>query len=149
MGRFDTRHICHAFEPYSVDVEKGALRLFAKAIGETNPINTDETAARAAGYRSIVAPLTYVSCLQGLAPRYFPVAGLLGFDESEALHGEQAFEYRAPICAGDRLTLQERIVDIFDKKEGALNFVVSSTEVRDQGGAVLAVSRETLMVRSA
>ncbi|MBI1386104.1 MAG: MaoC family dehydratase [Rhizobiales bacterium] len=144
---FDPRHVGHSFEPFDVEVERGALRLFAKAIGESDPIYCDEAAAKAAGFRSVVAPPTYVSALLGLSPTYFPAARLLGFDEGQALHAEQAFEYFAPICAGDCLTLRGKIVDIFEKKGGALNFVVTETEVYDRAGQLVARASETLVIR--
>src|SRR5207249_4088356 len=46
------------------DVEKGAIRRFAEALGETNPIYFEEAAARAAGYRSVVAPPTFPTTLR-------------------------------------------------------------------------------------
>ena len=45
---------------YSVEVEKGRLRLFAKAIGQTDRVHFDEPAARAAGYRSLPLPPTFL-----------------------------------------------------------------------------------------
>ena len=145
---FDKHHIGHRFEPYTVEVEKGFLRLFAEAIGEEDPVYSDEAAAKAAGYRSIPAPPTYISCLQGLAKTSWPAADLLGFEKAHALHGEQSFEYFAPICAGDRLTLREQVVELLEKKGGTLNFVVTETEVRNEAGSLLALSRETIVVRS-
>jgi len=144
---FDKKHIGHAFEPYDVEVEKGAVRLFAKAIGETNPVNTDEEAARAAGHRSVVAPLTFIASLVALSPYYFPIAALLGFSEENVLHVGQEYEYFGEICVGDCLTLQETIVDIFTKKNGTLNFVISETMLRNPEGELVALSRETIMVR--
>ena len=47
----DKNLIGHKIGAYSVDVEKGRLRFFAKAIGETDAIYTDEAAAQAAGHR--------------------------------------------------------------------------------------------------
>lgn len=38
------------------------MRFFAGAIGATETIHLNEVAARAAGYRSLVAPPTYVMC---------------------------------------------------------------------------------------
>ena len=148
-GLFDKRHIDHRFEPFSVEIEKGAIRAFAKAIGETDPIYFDEAAAKAAGYASLLAPPTFIASLQAQSPDYFPVAGLLGFDETAALHGSQAYDYVLPICAGETVTLQDRIADIYEKKNGALNFVVTETEVRNASGDVMALARETLVVRVA
>ena len=54
----DKSKIGHEFTPFTVDVEKGRLKFFAQAIGETNPIYTDETAAQAAGYKALPAPPT-------------------------------------------------------------------------------------------
>ncbi|MGH9725342.1 MAG: FAS1-like dehydratase domain-containing protein, partial [Candidatus Acidiferrales bacterium] len=36
----DRKHIGKTRPPHTVDVEKGRLNFFAKAIGETNPIYT-------------------------------------------------------------------------------------------------------------
>ncbi|MCC6009028.1 MAG: MaoC family dehydratase N-terminal domain-containing protein, partial [Rhodobacteraceae bacterium] len=40
----------HVFEPHEAQIERGRLRLFAAATGETNPVHTDEVAAPAAGF---------------------------------------------------------------------------------------------------
>lgn len=146
---FDKAHIGHRFAPFDVEVEKGAIRAFARAIGETDPVHFDEAAARAAGYPSLLAPPTFLSSLQAQSPVYFPVAALIGFDESAALHASQAFDYLKPICAGDILTLRDRVADIYDKKNGALNFVVTDTEVQNAAGELVARSRETLVIRTA
>ena len=146
---FDRKHVGHRFDPYQVEVERGAIRSFAVAIGETNPINTDEAAARMAGYRSTVAPLTFLASVVAQCPNSFPVAGLLGFSEEHVLHSGQSYEYFDDICAGDLLVLEEKVADIYDKKDGALNFVITETEVRNQDRALVAVTRETLVVRGA
>jgi len=52
----DTSKIGHEFPSFTAEVEKGRLKFFAKAIGETNPIYTDEAAALEAGYRALPAP---------------------------------------------------------------------------------------------
>ena len=54
----DRKHIGVVSEPRTIDVEKGQLRFFAKATGETNPIYFDEAAAQAAGHPAIPAPPT-------------------------------------------------------------------------------------------
>ena len=50
-------------EPVVHDVEKGAIRRFAEALGDPNPIYVDEEAARAAGYPALVAPPTFAAAL--------------------------------------------------------------------------------------
>ena len=46
----DRRYIGHALPPFQVDVEKGRLRFFAKATGQTDPVYLDDAAARDAGH---------------------------------------------------------------------------------------------------
>ena len=45
----DHRHIGYASPPFTTPVERGRLKFFAKAIGETDPVYVDEAAAQAAG----------------------------------------------------------------------------------------------------
>jgi hypothetical protein len=132
-------------------VDAAALRCFAQAIGETDPIFFEVSAARAAGYRDLPIPPTYAFCLKhlgGSAPdgalRALGVEGGSG----KLLHAEQAFEYLEPICAGDQLCFTERVADVYDKKGGALTFVVLETHVSDAAGRVLALIRHTEVIRN-
>jgi acyl dehydratase len=144
----DKNLIGHEFPPYATDVEKGRLMFFAKAIGETNPIYTDETAARDAGYRALPAPPTMPFVLDMEGPELLPVVGVLGLDIARVLHGSQEFEYHESVCAGDRITVSSRIADIFDKKGGALEFVVTESSYTNQNGDLVAQARNTLVYRN-
>src|SRR3546814_12445173 len=61
---------CKGFtsDPRKIDVEKGQLKFFAHATGETNPVYFDEKAARAAGHPALPAPPTFVFSLALGAP---------------------------------------------------------------------------------
>jgi acyl dehydratase len=50
--------------------------------------------------------------------------------------------------AGDRLDFEQRIADIYDKKNGALEFVVRETRVTNQHGALVAELRGVTVVRN-
>jgi acyl dehydratase len=134
--------------PRSVEVEKGQLRAFAGATGETNPIYFDETAARAAGHPSLPAPPTFLFCLGLLAPETESAMARLGIDMGKVLHGEQSFTYGEPIHAGDTITLKTRISDIYDKRGGALDFIVQDTEASNQNGKSVGVTRTVIVVRN-
>ena len=144
----DRSKIGHEFPSFSADVEKGRLKFFAKAIGETNPIYTDEAAAREAGYRALPAPPTFTSVLDQESPEFLPVLRLLDIDIAKILHGSQVFEYFEPICAGDRIQVAARIVDIFDKKGGALEFVVMEQSYTNQDDVLTTRATSTLVVRN-
>ena len=145
----DRSIIGREFPAGSVTVELDAVRRFAGAIGETNRIFFEEAAARAGGYRSVPIPPTYVFCLKHAVSSPDEVLRSLGVEgeSGKLLHAEQSFEYVAPICAGDRLNFRERVADVYEKKNGALVFVVLETAVSDDNGRRVAVIRHTEVVR--
>ena len=143
----DATDIGRTLPLHSAEVEAGRLRLFAKATGETRPEYVDEAAARAAGHPSLPAPPTFAICLDLEMPDPFAWFHELGIDLACVLHATQSFRYFAPIHAGDRLTFASRIDDVFQKKSGALTFVVKATDVTDQKGTHVAELRSTVVVR--
>ena len=132
---------------FTVDVEKGRLRFFAKATGQTDPVYTDEAAARAAGYPALPVPPTFLFCLEMESPDPAAIRNLLGMDYRKLLHGEQGFSYHGMAYAGDKLTFEQRIEDIYDKKGGALEFVVRLTRVTNQNGQHIADLRAVTVLR--
>lgn len=137
----------HRTKPFDVEVEKGRLRLFAKAIGETDPVYTDEAAARAAGFRSLPVPPTFLFCLEMERPDPYDWFDELGIPLGRVLHGEQAFRYHAVPCAGDVLTFAAEVTDVYDKKNGALEFLVQRNRVSNQHGEQVAEFDRTVVIR--
>ena len=136
-------------EVREITVEAGMLRLFCQAIGEANPIYRDEEAALKAGYRAIPTPPTYASVLSNLAPpKSDLVIGVLKADLGRMLHGEQGFTQHKPIFVGDRIRLRQRIADIYDKKGGALEFVVLETSVTNQNDELCATMHTIAVLRN-
>lgn len=139
----------HEFPPFTVTVEAGRLRFFAKAIGETDPVYLDEQAAKAAGYRGLPVPPTFLFSLGHEAPDPFGWFAAVGLDLEKVLHGEQSFTYHQVPVAGDVLTFRARLTDLYDKKNGALEFVVKETRVTDAAGAPVAELVSTIVQRNA
>jgi len=148
LMELDRKLIGHTFKPFTATVEAGKIKLFCKAIGEEDPIYTDAAAAKAAGYRGITAPLTFLRALQADDPNKGGLLKLLDVDIGLILHGEQHFEYLAPVVVGDTVTCQEKVVDIYDKKGGALWFVVQEMEMKDQTGKLVARGKGVTVVRN-
>jgi acyl dehydratase len=144
----DRRHIGHTLPPFEVDVEKGRLRFFAKATGQADPVYSDEAAALGAGHPSLPVPPTFFFCLEMESPNPAAIRELLGMDYGRILHGEQGFNFHAMAYAGDRLRFEQRIDDIYDKKNGALEFVVRKTRVSNQHGALVAEMRCVTVYRN-
>jgi acyl dehydratase len=132
-------------EPVVHDVEKGAVRRFAEALGDPNPIYQDEVAARAAGFSGLVAPPTFPVALT--ANERFRHSLDLG--TRSILHGEQQFEYARPLVAGERITVVSRVADVQEKAgaSGPMDVLVIEDEGRDDKGELVFRSRATLILR--
>ena len=143
----DPKYIGYTSPPCALDVEKGRLRLFALATGQRDPIYSDETAARAAGHPSLPVPPTFLFCLEMERPNPYGWFDDVGIPLPKVLHGEQAFTYHRLAYAGDVLTFDSRITDIYAKKAGMLEFVVQLNRITNQRGELVAEFDRTLVVR--
>lgn len=145
----DKKFIGYEVSPTLWDVEKGRIRFFAEVIGTTDAIHLDATVAKAAGYRNVVAPPTFIFGAENDSGVLMKLLDTLKIDLRKVLHGEQRFDYHAPVCAGDTLRFQTRVADIYDKKGGALEFVVNDTKVTNQLGEHVADLHSVIVVRHA
>jgi hypothetical protein len=145
----DRAHIGRVWPPFVTEVEKGRLRLLAKAIGETRPVHTDEVAAHAAGHRSILGPPTLPYCLLADSPVAQGYVADVGIPMARMLHGEVRLEYFADICAGDRVRVTRRLVGIEEKRGGTLELVRFECELHDDAdGRLLARVHQVMVVRN-
>lgn len=141
------RALALAIPSMTFDVERGRLRLFAKATGSTDPVYTDVEAARAAGYPDLPVPPSFLgNSVELELPDPMGWLAALGADTSRTAHAEQAFTYHAMAFAGDSLVLHRRITDVYLKKGGALEFVVKQTDVM-RGDACIAEVQFVIAVR--
>lgn len=121
------------------------VRAYCQAVGETNPLFTDERAARAAGNRGVVAPPTMCNIfIRGLNRPDVKLKGA-----GMRMHGGQTVEALTPICAGDRLSAVSRLKDVYAKtgRTGTMAFIVWETEFTNQLGQRVAFGRESFMAR--
>ena len=144
----DKKHIGMKLPVYKATAEAGQLRFFAKSIGETNPIYIDESAARDAGHAGLPLPPTFLFSLEFQIPSN-AWRDELGIVTSRILHGEETFKYHRMAYAGDTLQFETRIADIYDKKNGALSFVVRESCVTNQRGEHIADLRSVLVHKNA
>ena len=137
-----------SFPPYEFRVERGKIKEFADAIGDDDSVYRDAGYAKTAA-GGIVAPPTFLRTFL-YEPRT-SVEALKVRDWSYIVHGEQEFEYFAPILAGDVLTAQERIVSVTEKESrraGKLHVAVIETVFYNQRGEKVQVARRTLVETS-
>jgi len=134
--------------PISMDLERGRLAAFARATGATDPVYSDLDAARAAGHRDIPVPPTFLFAIELEQADPFAWAREIGIDFRYVLHGEQRFDYHRLAHAGERLTATATITDVYQKRAGALEFVVKKTAVIDEGGGPVADLTSVIVVRN-
>jgi len=128
-------------EPVVHEVERGMIRRFADAIGDPNPIYSDEATARAAGFPELVAPPTFASALS--TNERFRASLDLG--TRSFLLSDQQFEFGRPIVAGDRISVTTRVADV--QERAGTDILVLEDEGRDPQGQLLFHSRTTLVLR--
>jgi len=131
--------------PITMHIERGKIREFARAIKDDNPIYSDEEVAkdRTGG---IMPPPTFTMTLGFWDSG--PHKPLLTYDVRRLLHGEQEFEYRAPIYAGDVLTATTRVADVYEKqgsRGGSMTFGITETTFVNQRGEKVLISRSTVI----
>ena len=131
---------------FDVLVERGRLRAFAAAIGESDPAYVDLDAARAAGHRDLPVPPTFLFSLELEGEDPFGYLELIGADLRGVLHGEQSFDYRGLVHAGDTITVRPRISEAYAKNE-RMDFVVKRTEYLRED-EVVAESESLIVIRS-
>ncbi|MFZ5826483.1 MAG: FAS1-like dehydratase domain-containing protein [Bacillota bacterium] len=114
------------------EVEKGAIRKFADAIGDPNPVFQ----------RGEVAPPTFPTTFRVKIP------GLEAVDPARFIHANEAYTYERPLRAGDLVDCRRKIVDLFfkDGRLGRMTFVVATLEGRDPAGALLFTGKTTVII---
>jgi acyl dehydratase len=131
-----------AFE-YEVGREK--IREYANAVGESNPVHHDPEAARAAGFRNVVAPPMFcvVYSKDAMAPAVLDPE--LGINLMMMVHGSQEFEWGEPVVAGDVITTEAKVKDVYDKN--GMKFYVFESESKNQEGETTVKGTWTNIVR--
>jgi hypothetical protein len=143
----DRDRIGFATPPTKVVIDRWQVKLFCQAIGESDPVYGDEAAAREAGHAACPVPPTFLKALETGPCGSAAFLNRLDIPVRSVLHAEQAFEYIAPVYVGDEIELTRTFSDTYDKKGGALSFVVLDSRFC-RSAALLATSRQVIVVRN-
>jgi len=138
--------------PWTAEVDKTMIRLFARSVGHTDPVYYDEAAAKAAGYRSLPCPPGYLGTpIFKPSPdgEQGPVRRGRGPQPSRplnrVLNGGTEIEYFDDICAGDVLSVSTHLANLEETKGsiGEMLITTQKTVYKNQDGKVVAVSTGT------
>ena len=134
--------------PWTHEVTTTSVRAFARGVGYTDLVYFDEAAAKAAGYRSLPAPPTYLG-----TPIFIPGESSDTFSGPKdsgpsidhglpnLLDGGTETEYYGDICAGDTLTVTSQIADLATRQgrsTGMMLITTQETRVVNQDGELVA-----------
>ncbi len=150
-------------------VEAGHILMFARAVGDANPIYQDEGYAGNSEVGGIIAPPTFAQASAQFDPDYFlrPKPGEpwfgsgknptgraggagKGSDGGGMLHAEQHFTYHRHLRPGDVLQVEVKPGKTWEKdskRAGKLTFSETISEYRDQHGE-LVISARSVGVRT-
>lgn len=142
-------------------VEAGHIMMFARAVGDDNPVYRDEDAAKASEVGGIIAPPTFVQASAQFDPDYrlrpkpgepwfgsgkdatgTPDTG--GGTAARGLHAEQHYEYHRHLRPGDVLSATVKPGESWEKqgrRGGLLKFSETVIEYRDQNGDLVVTAR--------
>ncbi|MBI2934501.1 MAG: MaoC family dehydratase N-terminal domain-containing protein [Chloroflexi bacterium] len=131
-------------EPLVYEVEKGAVKKFAQAIGDPNPLWQDEEYAGKSVYGGIIAPPTFAISLRH-DPFMERVKQMAAF--KRILNGGNDIEYFQPIRPGDVLSVTGKVIDIRERtgKTGSMAFMTLELSYRKQNGEMAAKIRNTII----
>jgi len=148
-------------------VEASHILMFARSVGDDNPVYSDADAAKKTEAGGIIAPPTFAQASAQFDPDYFlrPKVGQPWFGSGKnptgiqrapggggagggggggGLHAEQHFEYHRHLRPGDVLTAETKPGNTWEresKRAGKLVFSESVTEYRDQNGELVITAR--------
>jgi N-terminal half of MaoC dehydratase len=149
-------------------IEAGAILLFARAVGDTNPIYADADYAAKTEIGSIIAPPTFIQSGAQFDPDYplrpkpgqpwfgsgrnptgIPPTPGSGNAMAAGLHAEQEFTYHRHLRPGDVLSASSRPGEQWERqgRSGKLVFSSSFTDYRDQNGE-LVITAKSVGVRT-
>jgi hypothetical protein len=134
-------------EPVTFEVDKTACRMFARAVGYTDPTYFDEEYAKSKGYRSIPAPVGFLGHVAYNPNSPQRLGGYFRTDTpfKRILNGGTDIEYFDTVCAGDVLTATSKLADISERESrlGPMLITVTESTYRNQDGKVVARARGT------
>lgn len=146
------REVVHAAPE---ELGRASIRYFALAIGDDNPLYSDDGYARSHGHPSVIAPPTLVCETNQFVPEPAPdESGYIGHTWDlpvtgcRLIRGGNDYTFQRPVLPTDRVTVRWRIADIEEKASSSrepMLVVTSEATYTNQDGDLLATNRETLI----
>ena len=113
--------------PVTAQITAKEAQRYAQAVGDLNPLYFDEAAAKAAGYRTLLAPPTFVAyaVVEGQSLDRLRGDGLfrgcpsVPLRTKRVMFGGEEWDFLAPACIGDVITAETRLKALEQKQGGS------------------------------
>lgn len=141
---YDRDVIGKEVEVGSLTVTREMIANYARAVGETNPLYTDDEAAKGGPYEGVVAPTGMLQTMQtgrGLDPQ-------VKFGNT-TFHAGQKMTFYEPVRPGDTITAWAKVKDVYSKtgRSGTMVFVVNELAYRNQHGHTVSTMEHSFVHR--
>lgn len=148
---FDESKIGQSFAPFTYEVQRNKIHELTTAIGDTNPVYHNREAAQEAGFSDVPISPTSPTLFSfwGNRQRGSSLAAI-GVNVSRILHGEEEYEYLAPIYPGDVLTGTSTLVEGKTRKGSGghtMDILTTETIYVNQNNQLVLKARTTAVVR--
>jgi len=132
----ETKAVGKEYPPVTYEVGLEKVREYANAVSESSEVHRDREAARAAGFRDVVAPPMFAVVYSAPAVGPAVVDPEVGINFAAMVHGGQEFVWGEPVCVGDAITTTARVEEIYEK-DGKGFYVFESASVNQDGDEVV------------
>jgi acyl dehydratase len=133
------------YPPFEYEVGREKIREYANAVSEHTPVHHDREAARAAGFRDVVAPPMFAVVYSARSVAAGVLDPEVGINFARMLHGGQEFVWGEPVCSGDTITTTTTVKDLYER--GGMEFYVFESVSQNQDGQEVARGTWTNIVR--
>ncbi|HEX4207072.1 MAG TPA: MaoC family dehydratase N-terminal domain-containing protein [Ktedonobacteraceae bacterium] len=148
---FDQSKIGQSFAPFTIEVPRNKIHELTSAIGDENPVYHSQEAAQEAGFQDVPLSPTAPTLFNfwGSRQRGSSMASL-GINVQRILHGEEEYEYLAPIYPNDVLTGISTVVGGKTRRGSdgsSLDIITTETRYTNQHNHPVLNTRTTIVVR--
>ena len=137
------------------EVERGAIRRYAEAVGDPNPLYNDVEYARNSKYKELICPPGFfgwpakvsTGAMEIMAPVF---EALLKAGLFRILDAGVEYDFLLPVRAGDTLAWYIKFVDVKErtgKEGGRMVFLTMEITYINQNSDVVARRRQTFIAR--
>lgn len=133
-------HIGAESHPVTYEISKWDLERFACAVGDPNPLYTDEAVAETSEFRALIAPPTFLrSLLPGASSKPFPEPF------AHILDGGSSYKLFQPVRVGDKIAVTRKLKNLFLKtgRLGPMLFKIREIKYVNQHGQTVATQETT------